>query len=123
MDYWWAKVTTLIGNSLGPLSASYIPPRKRWALRAEAMLLIVAYAVVFAIDAYRPAVAVDCATDPRVSRVLRLYLQLAAARTLPRGGGHVFKHTHHAYKTYCAVCGVEHALSCGTSCDAIGSVS
>ena len=49
VDYWWAKVTTLIGNSLGPLSASYIPPRKRWALRAEAMLLIVAYAVVFAI--------------------------------------------------------------------------
>ena len=49
VDYWWVKVTTLIGNSLGPLTASYIPPRKRWALRAEAVMLIVAYAVVFAI--------------------------------------------------------------------------
>ena len=48
VDYWWAKVTTLIGNSLGPLTASYIPPRKRRALRAEAVLLIVAYVVVFA---------------------------------------------------------------------------
>ena len=48
VDYWWAKVTTLIGNSVGPLTASYIPPRKRWALRAEAVLLIVAYVVVFA---------------------------------------------------------------------------
>ena len=48
VDYWWAKVTTLIGNSVGPLTASYIPPRKRRALRAEAVLLIVAYGVVFA---------------------------------------------------------------------------
>ena len=48
VDYWWAKVTTLIGNSVGPLTASYIPPRKRRALRAEAVLLIVAYVVVFA---------------------------------------------------------------------------
>ena len=48
VDYWWAKITTLIGNSLGPLTASYIPPRKRRALRAEAVLLIVAYVVVFA---------------------------------------------------------------------------
>ena len=48
VDYWWAKVTTLIGNSVGPLTASYIPPRKRRALCAEAVLLIVAYGVVFA---------------------------------------------------------------------------
>ena len=48
VDYWWAKVTTLIGNSVGPLTASYIPPLKRRALRAEAVLLIVAYGVVFA---------------------------------------------------------------------------
>ena len=49
VDYWWAKITTLIGNSVGPLTESYIPPRKRGALRAEAVLLIVAYAGIFAI--------------------------------------------------------------------------
>jgi hypothetical protein len=48
VDYWWAKIKTLIGNSVGPLTASYIPPRKRRALRAEAGLLILAYGLVFA---------------------------------------------------------------------------
>ena len=51
VDYWWAKVATLIGNSVGPLTASYIPPRKRRTLRAEAVLLIIAYVVAFAIAA------------------------------------------------------------------------
>ena len=48
LDYWWAKVITLLGNSVGPLTAPYIPPRKLRALRAEAVLLIAAYAVFFA---------------------------------------------------------------------------
>jgi fatty acid desaturase len=43
VDYWWAKVTTLIGNSIRPLTAVHIPPRKRQALRVEAVLLIGAY--------------------------------------------------------------------------------
>lgn len=38
VDYWWAKVTTLIGNSIRPLTAVHIPPRKRQALRVEAVL-------------------------------------------------------------------------------------
>jgi len=48
LDYWWAKVITLLGNSVGPLTAPYILPRKLRALRAEAVLLIAAYAVFFA---------------------------------------------------------------------------
>jgi fatty acid desaturase len=48
LDYWWAKVITLLGNSVGPLTAPYIPPRKRRALSAGVVPLIAAYAVVFA---------------------------------------------------------------------------
>ena len=73
VDYWWAKVTTLIGNSVGPLTASYIPPRKRRALRAEAVLLIVAYGVVFAMA---PTVLLWLWIVPLILGfpVLRLYL-------------------------------------------------
>ena len=73
VDYWWAKITTLIGNSVGPLNASYIPPRKRRALRAEAVLLIVAYALVFAIA---PTALLRLWIVPLVLGfpVLRLYL-------------------------------------------------
>ena len=100
VDYWWAKVTTLIGNSVGPLTASYIPPRKRWALRAEAVLLIVAYGR-FCNCAHRPAVAVDCAADPWVSCTAPL--SACRARTLPRGGGYVFKHAPHLQHVSCGL--------------------
>jgi fatty acid desaturase len=49
LEYWWAKITTLARNTLGPLNAPYIPPRKRHSLRIESGLLIVAYSVVFAL--------------------------------------------------------------------------
>ena len=75
VDYWWAKVTILIGNSVGPLTASYIPPRKRRALRAEAILLIVAYGVVFAMA---PTALLWLWIVPLILGVpgLRLYLSL-----------------------------------------------
>ena len=121
VDYWWAKVTTLIGNSVGPLTASYIPPRKRWALRAEAVLLIVAYGVVFAMA---PTALLWLWIVPLILGFPCVApVSIGRTRTLPRGGGHVFKHTHHSDNTCRTVFGVEYALSRGTSCDAIGSVS
>jgi len=89
LDYWWAKVITLLGNSVGPLTAPYIPPRKRRALRAEAVPLIAGLCRCFCNDPHRPAVAVtvDCAADPWVSRVAPV--PIGRIRTLPRGGEHV----------------------------------
>lgn len=79
VDDWWAKITILIRNSVGPLTASYIPPRKRRALRAEAMLLIVTYGVVFAMA---PTTLLWLWVVPLILGfpVLRLYLLAEHAR-------------------------------------------
>ena len=83
VDYWWAKITTLIGNSVGPLTESYIPPRKRRSPACRSGTVDCGLCRCFCNSANRPALAVDCAADPWVSCTAPLSAR--RTRTLPRG--------------------------------------